>query len=73
MLGDALAWHAHGPPQPLLRGDELARELAIPTGPRIGQLLAELAAAQYAGEIATREEALARARELLGEPGADGA
>jgi tRNA nucleotidyltransferase/poly(A) polymerase len=59
MLADALAWRAAGPPKPLLRGDELARELVIPTGPRVGELLEELAAAQYAGEVSTRADALA--------------
>jgi putative nucleotidyltransferase with HDIG domain len=63
VLGDALRWHAEGPPAPLLRGDELARELAIATGPRVGELLEELAAAQYAGEVSTRAQALAFARE----------
>ena len=62
MLVDALDWRAAGPPQPLLRGDELASELGIPVGPRVGELLEELAASQYAGEIATREDALAYAR-----------
>jgi len=62
MLGDALRWRAEGPPVPLLRGDELARELGIPTGPRVGELLARLAAAQYAGEVGTRPQALAFAR-----------
>ena len=67
MLGDALCWRAAGgPPPPLLRGDELARELGIPLGPRIGELLEELAAARYAGEIATREQALEHARAVLG-------
>ncbi|HSZ12835.1 MAG TPA: HDIG domain-containing protein [Solirubrobacteraceae bacterium] len=65
MLDDALRWRTGGPPAPPLRGDELARELGITTGPRIGELLEELAAAQYAGEIATREQALDRARALL--------
>ncbi|HYM45239.1 MAG TPA: HDIG domain-containing protein [Solirubrobacteraceae bacterium] len=68
MLADALRWRAEGPPKPLWRGDELAAELSIPTGPRIGQLLEELAAAQYAGEVATRDEALAHARALLTAP-----
>jgi putative nucleotidyltransferase with HDIG domain len=63
VLGDALRWRAEGPPTPLLRGDELARELAIATGPRVGELLEELAAAQYAGEVSTRAQALAFARE----------
>jgi poly(A) polymerase len=62
LLVDALAWHAKGPPAPLLRGDELAGELGIPAGPRVGELLEELAAAQYAGEIANRDEALAHLR-----------
>ena len=59
------AWRAEGPPRPLLRGDELASELGIPTGPRVGELLEELAAAQYAGELATREQALGYARTLI--------
>jgi poly(A) polymerase len=66
MLVDALDWRAKGPPQPLLRGDELARELGIPAGPRVGELLEELAASRYAGEIATREDALAHARAHAG-------
>jgi hypothetical protein len=64
MLGDALRWRADGPPQPLLRGDELARELSIPAGPELGRLLEALSQARYAGEIDTREQAIARAREL---------
>ncbi len=65
LLADALRWRAHGPPRPLLRGDELAGELGIPTGPRVGELLEQLAAAQYAGELATREHALGYARTLI--------
>ncbi len=64
MLGDALRWRAEGPAQPLLRGDELARELDIAAGPLVGRLLEGLAEAQYAGELGTREQALERAREL---------
>jgi poly(A) polymerase len=62
MLAAALDWRRDGPPQPLLRGDELAAELGIAEGPELGELLAELEAAQYAGEVATREEAVERAR-----------
>jgi poly(A) polymerase len=65
MLGDALRWRAQGPPRQLVRGDELARELGIPTGPRVGELLEELTAAQYAGELDSRERALEYARGLL--------
>jgi putative nucleotidyltransferase with HDIG domain len=62
LLKDALRWRASGPPAPLLRGDELAAELGIPTGPRVGELLGELAEAQYAGDVRTRTQALAYAR-----------
>lgn len=65
MLGDALRWHEQGPPTPLLRGDVLAAELGIVPGPRLGQLLEELMAAQYAGEVVDRDQALAYARRLL--------
>jgi poly(A) polymerase len=65
VLAGALRWRADGPPGPLLRGDELARELGIATGPQVGELLEELAAAQYAGELSTRAEAIAHARAFL--------
>ena len=54
-----------GPSEPLIRGDDLARELGIVPGPRLGELLAQLEEDRYAGEISTREEAVARARSLL--------
>lgn len=66
MLAAALDWRRDGPPEPLLRGDELAAELGIAPGPELGDLLAELEAAQYAGEVGTREQALERARRLRG-------
>jgi putative nucleotidyltransferase with HDIG domain len=62
MLDDALRWREDGPPVPLLRGDELARELGIEQGPRVGELLARLARAQYTGEVSTRAQALAFVR-----------
>ncbi len=65
MLTDALAWRADGSPRPLWRGDELAAALEIPEGPQLGAILRELAAAQYAGEVGTREDALAHARAFL--------
>jgi len=65
LLTDGLRWRAEGPGPPLLRGDELARELGIPTGPRVGELLEQLAAAQYAGEVSTREHALTYTRRLI--------
>jgi poly(A) polymerase len=68
MLAEGLAWIAQ-PPRPPLRGDELARALGIQPGPMVGDLLAELEAASYSGEVATREEAIARARELIAADG----
>jgi putative nucleotidyltransferase with HDIG domain len=68
VLGPALRWRAEGPPRPLVRGDELAGELGIPAGPEVGRLLSELEVDQFAGEVATREDAIRRARALLRRP-----
>jgi putative nucleotidyltransferase with HDIG domain len=57
MVAAALDWRRDGPPEPLLRGDEIAAELGI-EGPEIGAKLAELEAAQYAGEVTDRAGAL---------------
>jgi poly(A) polymerase len=66
-LARTLLDHALEPaPTPLVRGDELARELGV-AGPAIGELLAKLDEDRYAGEIATRDEALARARAYVTE------
>jgi putative nucleotidyltransferase with HDIG domain len=62
ILRDALRWRAEGPPRPLWRGDELANELGISVGPRVGELLEELTQGQYTGELKTREQALVYAR-----------
>jgi putative nucleotidyltransferase with HDIG domain len=56
---------AAGPPRPLVRGDELM-DAGIPAGPRLGAILAQLEEDRFVGAISTREEALARARELAG-------
>jgi poly(A) polymerase len=68
MIGAALDWRRDGPPQPLLRGDELAAELGIEAGPELGELLAELEAAQYAGEVSDRASALRHARQVRSSP-----
>ncbi len=66
VIGEALRWRAGtSRPAPLLRGDELARELGIEPGPELGRLLAELAEARFAGEVRDRQEAVAAARALL--------
>jgi len=68
LAGDVLGHAFEAPPsEPLVRGDELARELGIDAGPRLGELLAQLEEDRYAGAVATREDALRRARELVQE------
>ncbi|HET7510890.1 MAG TPA: HD domain-containing protein [Solirubrobacterales bacterium] len=62
MIAAGLDWRREGPPQPLLRGDELAAELGIEPGPELGSALAELEAAQYAGEVTDRAGALEHLR-----------
>ncbi|HKG37234.1 MAG TPA: HD domain-containing protein [Solirubrobacterales bacterium] len=62
MIAAGLDWRREGPPPPLVGGEELAEALGVRPGPQIGELLAELEAAQYAGEVRTREEAIERAR-----------
>jgi poly(A) polymerase len=66
MIAAALDWRRDGPPPPLLRGDELAAELEIDPGPELGEMLAELEAAQYAGEVNDRAGALEHARRVYG-------
>lgn len=68
-LPDALEWHAEGPPPVPVRGDDLAGEIGITPGPRLGELLEVLLEARYAGDITSRSEAVAYARELLAEGG----
>ncbi len=64
MIAAALDWRRDGPPAPLLPGDELAAELGVEEGPRLGELLAELEAAQYAGEVTDRAGAIDHLRHL---------
>jgi poly(A) polymerase len=68
VVGEALRWRSgETRPAPLLRGDELARELDIEPGPELGRLLAALAEARFAGDVRDRQEAVAAARALLAE------
>jgi len=62
MIAAGLDWRREGPPKPLVRGDELAAELGIEPGPELGSALAELEAAQYAGEVTDRAGALEHLR-----------
>ena len=69
VLTHAFALRDAGPQPPLVPGDELAAELGIRPGPELGALLRALEEDRYAGEIRTREEAVERARALLGARG----
>ena len=71
LLREALAWRAD-PPRPPVRCDKLARALDLRPGPELGRILAELEAATFAGEISGPEQAIERARQLIGDgAGAD--
>jgi tRNA nucleotidyltransferase/poly(A) polymerase len=65
VLPEALDWHEQPQPSPLVRGDELAGELGIAPGPELGRLLEALAEARFAGEVASREDAVSYARAEL--------
>jgi putative nucleotidyltransferase with HDIG domain len=62
MLAAAVAWEREGPPEPLLRGDEIAAEADIEPGPALGEAVSELEAAQYTGEVTDRAGAVAHLR-----------
>ena len=55
VLEAAMRWRKQGPPKLPLRGDELG----VDPGPQTGELLRELEAAVYAGEVKDRDQALA--------------
>jgi poly(A) polymerase len=62
LAGEALAWRTDRP-RPPVSGDELIEALGLPPGPEVGRLLEELREAAFAGDVQTKEEALALARE----------
>jgi poly(A) polymerase len=66
LMRPALDWRQQGPPRLPIRGDELAAELGLASGPELGRLIAELNEAAYAGEVETREQAIDLARRLTG-------
>jgi tRNA nucleotidyltransferase/poly(A) polymerase len=69
VLPAALAYPDFAAQPPLVRGDELAAALGMRPGPGLGALLGELTEARYAGEVSTRDEAVALARELMARSG----
>ena len=54
-------------PPKLVSGDDLMRELGLEPGALLGELLEAVREAQAAGDVSTREEALALARQRLAE------
>jgi len=65
VLPAALEWQRTGPPGVPVAGDELARELGIEEGPRLGDLIEELRAAVFTGEVTDRAGAIEHARRAL--------
>jgi len=66
IVREALAWRAGDRPRAPLRGDDLIAELGIEPGPEVGRLLELVDEAAFAGDVSTREEALALARREAG-------
>lgn len=64
ITGRALDWRMN-PPQPLLRGDQLADALEIDRGPLVGELLSAIAEEQFVGSVTDSDEAIAFARTRL--------
>lgn len=56
-------------PPVLLDGRTLMKELGVTPGPRVGQLLEAIREAQADGQVNSREEALALARQILSKEG----
>jgi len=65
MISEALAWRRAGRPQSPIRGDDLAAEIGIDRGPRLGMLIGEIEAAVFTGDVNNRDDAVALARELV--------
>ena len=57
----------HKPPAPILMGRHLL-DLGVPPGPRMGQILREVYDRQLDGRVATLDEAIASARDIVSRP-----
>lgn len=62
---EALSWREFKSQPPLVRGDLLAAELGIETGPALGDLLATIDRARFTGDLTTAEDAIAFAHKTL--------
>lgn len=60
---------AEKPPQRILNGNDVMEALGLKTGPIVGRILNRLAELQAEGEVNTREDALAAAKDLLKQMG----
>ena len=67
MLGDYWQQRQRVAPEPLVSGRDLLRAFDLEPGPHIGELLEAVREAQAAGEVESREEALALVRSRLSE------
>jgi hypothetical protein len=65
VLPEALGYETYRAQPPLVRGNQLAQALGVRPGPQLGELLAAIDAARYAGEVSTPDEAIALARTLV--------
>jgi hypothetical protein len=66
VLSEGLAQVEEQQTQPkLIDGRELMQELGLPQGPDVGRLLNAIEEARAAGEVATREDALALATSMM--------
>ncbi|MEJ2208650.1 MAG: HD domain-containing protein [Anaerolineae bacterium] len=68
MLGDYWQRRQRVTPEPLVSGHDLLRTFDLEPGPHIGDLLEAVREAQVAGEVHTREQALALVRRRLDQP-----
>ena len=64
ILPEAVSWH-RTPPRPPLTGDELAAEVGLEPGRRMGEILERLRLAAFAGEVTDRSQAIELARTLV--------
>lgn len=67
VMSRVVALDERGGPQPLIGGQDLLTELGMEGGRLVGAVLTSVLAAQGAGEVRTREQALAYARTVLDE------
>ena len=63
---EALAWRAGDRQRAPVSGDDLMAELGLEPGPEVGRLLDAIDEAAFAGEVCTRDDALALARREAG-------